>query len=220
MMCARWLAIFAIAAAFFTTTPAEAGPIPWSFSATITGETGQTRLWVGTRTLTTVDPHNGDPISTQDYFITGPLPQGFNDVASGSGEHIIGAIGTQTGAEFFTIPPPAPIDQRFRVTLDITDLNSGQSASAEFLGTLDIATWWNEFPTPYDYNIGLAGQAQLNLGGNRYDITMSSGFSEDNALMTAAVTVTPAAPEPATFGLAALGIAGAWTARRLRRHKI
>jgi hypothetical protein len=220
MMRTHWLAILGAMAAFFTTAQANAGPIPWSYSTTITGETGQPRLAVGTRTLTTVDPQNGDPISSQDYFITAPLPSGFSSSVEGSGEQIIGGISNQTGAEFFTIPPPGPLDQRFRVTLNITDLTSGQSGSAEFLGTLGIATWWNEFPTPYDYNIGLSGQAVLNLGDNRYDITVAGGFTEENGIMTAAVTVSATAPEPATLGLAALGIAGAWAARRLRRHKI
>jgi hypothetical protein len=124
------------------------------------------------------------------------------------------------GAEFFTTPPPGPLDQRFRVTLDITDLNSGQTGSAEFLGTLGISTWWNEFPTPYEYSIDLSGQAVLNLSGNRYDITVAGGFTEDNGIMTASVMVGPAAPEPSTLGLAALGIAGAWTGRRLRRNRV
>jgi PEP-CTERM motif len=219
MLRAHWLAILGAMAAFFTTAQADAGPIPWSYSTTITGETGQTRLAVGSRTLTTVDPQNGDPISTQDYFITAPLPSGFSNSVEGSGEQIVGGIGNQMGAEFFTTPPPGPIDQRFRVTLNITDLTSGESGSAEFLGTVGIATWWNEFPTPYEYDIGLSGQAVLNLGGNRYDITVAGGFTEDNGIMTASVMVAPAVPEPATIGLATLGLAGAWTARRLRRSK-
>jgi hypothetical protein len=64
------------------------------------------------------------------------------------------------------------------------------------------------------------GPQQLFLGRNRYEVDPEWDDYQFAGIVVIFAEPLPGVPEPGTLGLAALGLTGAWTARRLRRHKM
>jgi MYXO-CTERM domain-containing protein len=61
-----------------------------------------------------------------------------------------------------------------------------------------------------------SGVQSVTLGGVRYDVRLGTGGSDTESYLTADVTCTHDAPEPATLALAAVGLLGAAGLRRRR----
>ncbi|HEY3789676.1 MAG TPA: PEP-CTERM sorting domain-containing protein, partial [Urbifossiella sp.] len=99
----------------------------------------------------------------------------------------------------------------FELDVTITDGASGQSGVASFFGfgSTVVTTGWP--PNPISLQLLTPASQTLVLGGNSYDVSLSStpAVWGGNGDVVAAVSLSPAAtPEPATIALAGLGFVG------------
>jgi PEP-CTERM motif len=199
MMRAHWLAILGAIAAFFTATQADAGPIRWSYTAEEL-------------------PH--EPFRTLAAEVR--WPDGTFEGASG--ETVGATIIWYTFGGYTPIEPSDPdaVSDFLSARVTITDQKSDRSTSV-LLTVGAFEQWeyhwaWDEWEpiSMGELSGGTETLADVVLGRNRYLIEGQGG-----AILVTAEELSnpPAVPEPGTLGLAAVGIAGSWTARRLRRNK-
>ena len=167
-----------------------------------------------------------DGIAGKQFAVLAALPKPLGPVTAGgaAGSLDLGQFVAGLGdlRDITDGPPPdvtnlGPVDPRFRINLDVTDLATGETGRAEFAGTLDRAT------TQLDTITGrAAGSATLFLGDSIYQFDIGNRESENTNTVYATYTVTPAGgavntPEPATVVSAALGLATLVGAARRRK---
>jgi hypothetical protein len=198
---------------------AAAGPIQWEYSTTIIGENGNHLLDLGIHQWLVVENNGNDISGPFDFHVTQELPLVFPGIipAEGSVREIQLAGMTNQGGTRINATPEQPADPRFKVSMTIKDLASGETGTVDLFGRVDVLST-NVLNDPKFLIINADEHKIIVLGGNRYDIHAYGGDTESNTRLWADVTVGPVAatPEPGTFMLAALGLGG--IALRLRRR--
>lgn len=201
---------------------AHAGPIQWSYSATVGGENGNNALNLGVHSLLVVQDQGNTVTGPFDFYATQyTLPTsdaGVPSMLQGNARGLfLTSLTNQGGTRLSETPTTEPTDDRFKMSVVVTDLESGESGTVDFFGRVDLLTGSTTDDSMF---LGISGEgsASLLLGRNRYDFNVYSGRSESVERLVADVTVTPTAtPEPGTFALAALGLCAAGAARRVRK---
>ena len=198
---------------------AEAGPIRWEFSAAVGGEFGHDALNLGVHSLLVVDSSHETSGPVNFYATQYTLPTGIGQTISvnGSGQILLASLTNHGGTRLTETVPAEPTDNRFKVSVAVTDLESGQSGTLDFFGRVDLLTGGTTDDPMY---LGISGEgaASLLLGRNRYVIDVHSARSETVERLVADVTVTPTAtPEPGTLALTGLGLGVLGAVRRGRR---
>jgi hypothetical protein len=194
-----------------TPRPATAGPIDWTYRASVVAGPHQDRLYTGSEAYW---PDTGVPVTLYGFV---EFPHAFSGSGTGS-EAGVRLAGLSKAAYEYRAEPPGPdgLDAVY-LRVEVTDAASGQTGSADlFLGAYLLSALPGEVRAEAYIHAG--GDLHFVLGGNRYDLAVSDGYTESGSWISASVTVAAATPEPATVALAGLGLAGVGLTRFRRRR--
>jgi hypothetical protein len=216
---------WAVLALAFLPGFAAAGPIGWSYTVEYRTATGLGVLNLGT-TQVGFD-RSDDPagkVVFKDYTITAPLPAGTASVSyplyegQPNDRILLFSVGQGYSASPKATAPAS--DLNFVVTVNLTDLASGQSGAVEFTGRAGVAAS-GYFPPMVLFDTTVdGGPVELTLGGNRYRVTPIGGLPdeyEEPARVGMWIDVTATTPEPGTLVLVGIGLGAAGLARARRR---
>jgi len=218
---------------FLAATAVYAGPIPWSYSATLTGDRGSDYVYDGYGArIDVMEPggfryyvgyaHLGVADNPGTLFGQQQFHLGFANSSSFFWNTDPGAI---PASPFDDAPVPGGrVDSLFQATLTIRDETSGESKTFAVGGAAQ----------PMDSYLGLPVSLWLNsnttfnqvIGSNDYRLQFDTQNLKDRtgpngieSWLTADVQVSPVAtPEPSSIVLAAVGLIGVVGIRRLRAH--
>jgi MYXO-CTERM domain-containing protein len=214
-------ATFAATALLALAPLAHAGPIQWSYSSTAGGEFGHNALNLGVHSLLMVGSNNETSGPVDFYATQYTLPTGTGQVTpvTGSERILLASLTNNGGTQLSETVPAEPTDNRFKVSVMVTDRESGQSGTLDFFGRVDLLAG-STTDDPLYLGISGEGSASLVLGRNRYDFRVSDARSETVERLVADVTVSAVAatPEPTSFALGALGLGALGLVRRVRRQ--
>lgn len=209
----RWF--LAMVAAVIGMTTATAGPLDWSYTATLSAANGSDYLLIGSQLHPL--PPSGDTWA-EHYFLVpvGEYQPKSGTVYPGSSDMLFG-FSPGGPLEIVTTLPPGVTPTPFEVTLTLTD-GEGNSTIVRETGSVS-ATGLLTSGTG-NFNIGFNGEHDVTLGGRRARVTFGQGaWSESGVYTTFAVNeLSPSeTPEPGTLilgGIALAGGVGAWLRRR------
>ncbi len=184
-----------LVAAVAFTPAAVAGPMSWTYTATVqAGTTGGTPPASAVLSLSRFDKAE----SGGGAFA--PLPTGSTGVADGDATIVLAA---SSKSQYTTGDPTGAEVDGFRTLLQITDQASGVRGFTYMNGTGSLVGG------PADagaLQLDGAGRVQMLLGKNRYDIAWHRQDAESVSRIVADVNVSAVTPEPATLVLAGLGL--------------
>ena len=190
------------AAVFLVPAAAQAGPIGWQYSSTLTAQGGGTIFLEGTLDLSTV--------------AVGTLAGG-NGPTQVTGNQSIN-LGGITGSTLLTPDMAFTTPVGFVATVQITDQSSGLSGTVTFTGGTNATfTDFSEIGldrTNFDYTVSpffSNTSAVLTLGGHQYDVEAVVNGMNFSANVQALTT-----PEPATWISALVGVTVIGALRRAR----
>lgn len=212
--------VWAVAATLAAVATAAAEPVPvgatppaWTLGSVVTTPMGTGELEMGPFTVTN---SAGAPTT---MMAIAPMPTGMTATAmTGDATGLRVATASKSGYTLGELFPADARDSVFTVTLSLTDAASGQTGELVFTG-LPTLTLGPAVDSPGALTLGFEGSGvqSVTLGGLRYDVRLGTGGSDTESYLTADVTCTHDAPEPATLALAAVGLLGAAGLRMRRR---
>lgn len=204
----RW--VCGLVAVLLPAAAAHAGPISWTYRAAIDGDGSlpNTRSWVEV-----------------------PEPAGsFTAKSDGSPDAFTGArVHLNETQPAGPQPGPTTLSRKdtYYLTVHITDTASGESGDVRVSGSIGVdweyrtdqtgVGYWDPHSETYHFGGGPNDRQLLVLGGNRYEV-WGEGFTDQGYVVVAAAAANT--PEPASLGIAIIGLAsaGAVTARRRSRN--
>lgn len=163
----------AVAALLMSAAAASADSLRWSWSMSVVALSGNNTLFAADST----DPTKGytfrfDPIYADD---PGPIVSPTNPTTA-----TIGIAGFryfyQDGYPFNWEPTAAPADPnagKFKLTINATDVDSGDTGTKDFIGTLGFHTENGKIVPDVSFD---TAYVSWDLGMNRYDITLTAPY--------------------------------------------
>ncbi|MCI0702186.1 MAG: PEP-CTERM sorting domain-containing protein [Planctomycetia bacterium] len=198
-------------------------PFRWNYAATVETETGTERFDLGTQTsLVEPSPDGTAEPTSQLFYQWQDLPR---RTVTGSGTRSL-PLGEplfswthESGTHVFPTPPTGSTDSRIRIILNLTDVTSGETGTAEFNSGLELAhtSFWPG-NTQLSGFVQPPNRATWVLGMNKYEVELEGGHTESSGTIDIrSLTGEPlGTPEPGTLALAGIGLG--LVGLRLRRR--
>lgn len=222
----------AVLAGFFMSAVAVAGPIEWTYTATLGGDRGAAHVAAGRGGR----PDMTEPNGMREYFgYTELTTAPFAGPQAGNALLTIGSLPGYSNFYWLNESESAPpIDENYLAAVTITDTASGESGTVSVIGPAVSSDAYLGLPADLDLpavsQIRFQPAYELVLGGNTYRVWFAENKVDFNPnanpgaswtrldVIAEVEVVSPlSTPEPATLLLAGVGVAVVGLAMRRRK---